>query len=456
MKKIVTVIGLGYVGSATAIAIASSKKNYFVYGLEKNHKESIRRIKSLNNSKFPFNTNDVKLKKTLNYIIKEKKNFFCLTDDSVLEKSDYILININFDISKSKNKIRFDLDPFKKTITQIGSKMNEDALLIVNSTVPPGTCENIILPIIKSQFKKRKLNDSKIYIAHSYERVMPGINYFDSITNYWRVFSGINKDSQKKCYNFLKSFINTKEYPLTKLDSTKDSETAKVLENTYRAVNIALINEWTEFSHLVGVKLSKVIKAIKLRPTHSNLMNPGLGVGGYCLTKDPLFAKLSINQIFKVNKKINFDFATQAIITNSKMPIVSYNLIKNIFKNKIKNKRFLLLGVAYKNDIGDTRNSPTEILAKKMISDDAILDFYDPYVDYWDEMKIPVKQNLNFSQKYDAIIMTVAHSYFKKISYKKLLHLFKKNSHFIDLTNSLSKTQMDYLNSSKIKISFIG
>ena len=76
MKKIVTVIGLGYVGSATAIAIASSKKNYFVYGLEKNHKESIRRIKSLNNSKFPFNTNDVKLKKTLNYIIKEKKKFF--------------------------------------------------------------------------------------------------------------------------------------------------------------------------------------------------------------------------------------------------------------------------------------------------------------------------------------------------------------------------------------------
>ena len=101
---------------------SSSKKNYFVYGLEKNHKESIRRIKSLNNSKFPFNTNDVKLKKTLNYIIKEKKNFFCLTDDSVLEKSDYILININFDISKSKNKIRFDLDPFKKTITQIAQK----------------------------------------------------------------------------------------------------------------------------------------------------------------------------------------------------------------------------------------------------------------------------------------------------------------------------------------------
>ena len=112
------------------------------------------------------------------------------------------MININFDISKSKTKIRFDLDPFKKTITQIGSKMNEDALLIVNSTVPPGTCENIILPIIKSQFKKRKLNDSKIYIAHSYERVMPGINYFDSITNYWRVFSGINKDLKKNVIIF--------------------------------------------------------------------------------------------------------------------------------------------------------------------------------------------------------------------------------------------------------------
>ena len=137
------------------------------------------------------------------------------------------MININFDISKSKNKIRSDLDPFKKTITQIGSKKwNEDALLIVNSTVPPEHVKILFYQLLNRNLK-RKLNDSKIYIAHSYERVMPGINYFDSITNYWRVFSGINKDSQKKCYNFLKSFINTKEYPLTKLDSTKDSETAK-------------------------------------------------------------------------------------------------------------------------------------------------------------------------------------------------------------------------------------
>ena len=177
-------------------------KNYFVYGLEKSE-ESIRRIQFLNNSKFPFETNDTKLKKTLNFINNKKKNFLCITDDSILEKSDYILLNINFDIIKSNNKITFDLKPFKKTINQIGSKIRENSLLIVNSTIPPGTCENIILPIIKTQFKKRRLNDSKIFIAHSYERVMPGKDYFDSITNYWRVYSGINLESQK-CYNFLK------------------------------------------------------------------------------------------------------------------------------------------------------------------------------------------------------------------------------------------------------------
>ena len=185
-------------------------------------------------------------------------------------------------------------------------------------------------------------------------------------------------------------------------------------------------------------------------------MNPGLGVGGYCLTKDPLFAKLSINQIFKLKKKINFDFATQAIITNNYMPIVSFKLIRNIFKNNLKNKRFLFLGVAYKNDIGDTRNTPTKTLAKRMMSEKAKLDFYDPYVDYWEEIKTPIKQNLNFSKKYDAIILTVAHSKFKNINYKKILHLFKKDSHFIDLTNSLTKRQFDHLNSFKIKISFIG
>ena len=133
------------------------------------------------------------------------------------------------------------------------------------------------------------------------------------------------------------------------------------------------------------------------------------------------------------------------------MPIVSSNGL--VVLKTIKNKDFYFY-VAYKNDIGDTRIHQQK-LAKRMMSGKANR-FYDPYVDYWEEIKTPIKQNLNFSKKYDAIILTVAHSKFKNINYKKILHLFKKDSHFIDLTNSLTKRQFDHLNSFKIKISFIG
>ena len=131
---------------------------------------------------------------------------------------------------------------------------------------------------------------------------MPGENYYDSITNFWRVYSGINKESELKCRKFLESFINTKKYPLTKLQNTRSSETAKVLENTFRAVNIALIDEWTKFANETNIDLQDIIKAIRVRPTHTNIMLPGIGVGGYCLTKDPGFAQIALKEIFKKKK----------------------------------------------------------------------------------------------------------------------------------------------------------
>ena len=145
-----------------------------------------------------------------------------------------------------------------------------------------------------------------------------------------------------------------------------------------------------------------------------------------------------------------------AIETNKSMPKVSYNLIKKIFNSNLKNKRLLILGVAYKSDIGDTRNTPTKILAQKLIAKGSILDFYDPYVEYWDEMKSTIKKNFNTSQKYDGIILAIAHTDFKTINYNKIKYLYNKECHFIDLTNSLTDIQISDLNSYNVNISFIG
>ena len=133
---------------------------------------------------------------------------------------------------------------------------------------------------------------------------MPGKFYVKSITENYKCFAGMNKLSGIKCKMFLKKYIKYKKYPLFQFDNILDCETAKILENSYRAINIAFIDEWTKFSFDNNVNLNQIIDAIKVRKSHNNIMRQGLGVGGYCLTKDPEFINFSVKKIFK--KKPSF------------------------------------------------------------------------------------------------------------------------------------------------------
>jgi len=117
-------------------------------------------------------------------------------------------------------------------------------------------------------------------LAHSYERVMPGRNYVASIRDFWRVCSGINEEAKKRVVKFLNEVLNTDKYPLTVMDRPIESETAKIVENSYRATILAFLDEWSLYAERNGVDLIKVIKAIKMRPTHSNILFPGPGIGG--------------------------------------------------------------------------------------------------------------------------------------------------------------------------------
>ena len=318
--------------------------------------------------------------------------------------------------------------------------ISEDTLIILQTTVPPGTTKLKVYPLLKNIVNQRRLNLNKFFLAHSYERVMPGENYLDSIINYWRVYSGIDRISSSKCRKFFQKIINFKKFPMTEVKNTTESELAKVLENSYRANNIAFINEWSQFSQEIGVDLFRVIDAIKIRPSHSNIRFPGLGVGGYCLTKDPLFAKISAKKIFKL-KNHEFPFSTRSIEVNNQMPISIFFKIKKLLNHKIDNKKFLLMGVSYRHNIDDTRNSPTEKLYNKIIKYNAKIFVNDPVVKYWSEKKIiPDNKILDFKE-IDIIIFCVSHDSYKKINFlKKLINV--KSIIIYDANNVLSKKQI--------------
>ena len=198
--------------------------------------------------------------------------------------------------------------------------------------------KNIIQPIIYEKLEQRDLSIDSIKIGHSYERVMPGPNYVESIRNFYRVYSGIDEKSENAIEDFLKTIIKVDNYPLTKLSNTNATEMAKVLENSYRAMNIAFMVEWSRFAEKAEVDIYSMIDAIRLRPTHSNMMYPGIGVGGYCLTKDSLLASWSNRVIF--NNEIQLNQSEKAIRINDQMPYHAYKYLSSQTDLEGKKSRF--------------------------------------------------------------------------------------------------------------------
>lgn len=423
-RKIVCVQGLGFVGAAMALAIASAKDNsgellYNVIGVDIPNETGYRKAKSINEGVFPFENNDKKLEEAQKAAYKNG-NLWATTDYEYFQYADVVVVDINLDVKYTeKQEPLLDLKLFKAAMHTLGRQIRPRTLVIVETTIPPGTCEKIVYPIIVEELKKRNIDKREIFVAHSYERVMPGENYFDSIVNFWRVYSGINEESADKCQEFLESVISTEHYPLTRLEKTTATEIAKVLENSYRAATIAFIEEWGRFAEAVDVDLFEVIEAIRMRPTHSNMRQPGFGVGGYCLTKDPYFAPLAAKEIFGL-ENMDFPFSTQAVKTNNRMPLVSLNKIESLLGGNIKGKKLLILGVSYRQDVGDTRYSPSEIFVKEAKRRGAEIVCQDPFVNYWDEMNMQVLTEIPPFGEYDAVIFTVQHKVYTSLDFKAL------------------------------------
>ena len=450
LKK-VAVIGQGFVGLPMSIAIANAKDNYNNYlfnviGIEKDNLRGRFLKKSVNAGFLPIKCGDKKIYQKFQAVIRNKN--FCLTTEfKDVKKSKIIIVSINFEINAKSKKPFLKLKNFFKNLATFISK---NTLIIVETTLPPGTCDNIIYPILELNFIKRGFKKEDILLSYSYERIMPGYNYYDSIVNNHRVFSGVNLKSKKLCKNFLSKVLNVKKFPLTLLNSNTECEFTKILENSYRSTNIAFIDEWTKYSKITNVNIYNVINAIKKRETHKNIMHPGLGVGGYCLTKDPLFALTSAKKIFK--SELKFPFIKLTMKTNRSMPFTSLEYIKKKI-GIIKNKKILIFGLSYKEGIGDYRSSPSLFLYKKLEKLGAKLFVDDPLIDIGMNKELKkIFDKKNKYNKYDAIIFCTAHHNYNNLNLK----IFSKKTVIIDLNNILSDKNKIKFKKLKIKLFTLG
>lgn len=418
-KPVVVVQGLGFVGSVMSLVVANAlTEEYAVIGIDIPNEASYWKIASINSGSFPVEAEDPKIE-AFYQKAKEKGNLLATFDPYAYSKADVIVVDINLDVTKEVSETNeligydVDLSAFRKAVKSIGENCKPDCLVLVETTVPPGTCQKVVAPILKEELTQRDLPTDSIRIGHSYERVMPGPNYIDSIQNFYRVFSGIDEASKVATSRFLKTVISTDEYPLTELGNTSATEMAKVLENSFRAMNIAFIVEWSRFAEEAGVNLYEVVQAIRMRPTHKNIMLPGIGVGGYCLTKDPLLASWAKQSLFDSSEGL--EKSVSGVATNDQMPKYAFDFLKQIAHNGLGGQKALLLGVSYLNDVGDTRYSPVELFFRLLLSEGVEVDLHDPYVRNWQEVDRLVCQSLDeiSNNIYDIVAITTGHTMYR-------------------------------------------
>jgi len=415
-KQVIAVQGLGFVGTVMSLVVANSDQGkYAVIGVDRATEDSYWKIGEINSGFCPIVSSDPLVSEFFENT-KQQKNFYATYDSIAFSYADVIIVDINLDVTKVKDELgnidSYDvpLMGFKKAIESIAQVCKEDVLVLIETTVPPGTCQKVVYPIMVENLRSRGLATDQFELGHSYERVMPGPNYINSIKNFYRVYSGIDTKSADAVENFLKTVISTDEYPLTRLKTTESTEMAKVLENSYRAMNISFAIEWSRFAENAGVDLYEVVDAIRLRPTHANLMYPGIGVGGYCLTKDPLMASWASEEFFGLESGLQS--SVKAVENNDKMPMFCFDFVRNILKHHDKEATSIgLLGVAYGPGIGDTRFSPVEDFYNRLSAHFDNIKCQDPYVPFWTELNLEIETSLEgfLANSFDILIVTTGH-----------------------------------------------
>ncbi len=396
--EIVVVMGLGFVGAVMAAVVADSvdkktgQPNKFVIGMQRPSTRSFWKIPLFNKGISPVNAEDPAVEELIERCVTDKKTLTATYIYDALKLADVLVVDVQCDFLKEElgnlHSGRAEMGALEESFKIISKLIEPHCLVLIETTVPPGTTEYIAYPIIKAAFKKRGIKAEPL-LAHSFERVMPGRDYVKSIRNFWRVCSGINKKSEKKVVAFLNEVIDVDNFPLTVLDRPIESETCKIVENSYRATILAFLDEWSLFAETNGVDLIKVINAIKIRPTHSNIIFPGPGIGGYCLPKDGGLGVWAYKHLLGFENDI-FKITPDAININDTRALHAAQLVRDALRNMgkiVAASQITILGASYREDVGDTRYSGSEIIVRKLVEMGTEIKVHDPYVEHWWEFE---------------------------------------------------------------------
>ncbi len=398
-KEVVVVMGVGFVGAVMAAIVADTvdekgEPSKFVIGCQRPSPRSYWKIPLLNKGVSPVKAEDPEVDPMIARTVLEKKTLTATFNSDCLKLADCVVVDVQCDYSKNDlGNMRtgeVEMAALEATLQTIGERIPAECLTLIETTVAPGTTEFVAMPILQKCFAKREMK-SVPFLAHSYERVMPGKEYVASIRDFWRVCSGVTPPARERVVKFLSEVLNVEKFPLTVMDRPIESETAKIVENSYRATTLAFMHEWSIFSERNGVDLTKVINAIKVRPTHSNMIFPGPGIGGYCLPKDGGLGYWAYKHILGFDDGDDvFKMSTIAIDINDTRGLHVATLTRDALRNMaryIAGAEIAVLGASYRQDVGDTRYSGSEVVVRRLVEMGAEVRVNDPYVDHWFEFE---------------------------------------------------------------------
>jgi UDP-N-acetyl-D-glucosamine dehydrogenase len=388
--KNLVVIGQGYVGLPLAQEAVAAGLN--VVGLELN--KSV--VSDLNSGiSHVDDLSDEDVNTMLN------AGYKASADPSMIRDADVVVICVPTPLGDAGSP---DLSAVASATKTIAEHISFDTLVVLESTTYPGTTQDFCQPILEQNGLRL---DTDFYLAFSPERIDPG-NPVYGLKNTPKVVGGVSTDSTRRAVEFYRQFVDT----VVPVKGAKEAETAKLLENTYRHINIALVNEMSKFCHELDIDLWDVIDAAKTKPFGFQAFYPGPGVGGHCIPIDPNYLS------YEVRKSLGypFRFVELAEEINNSMPRYVVDRIQALLNDRskpVRGSKVLLLGVTYKPNIADQRESPALPVADALSERGAIISYHDPKVSEWQtsgQTLVAVSDVNRAVQDADVVVLLQNHS----------------------------------------------
>jgi UDP-N-acetyl-D-glucosamine dehydrogenase len=393
-KAKICIVGLGYVGLPLAVNFA--KKNFFVYGFDINPSR-IRRLK-----KGERYTVDVNPAEVLRLI--DKGKFLPTAEERVLRQAEIVIICVPTPLRKVKMP---DISFVKAAAKTIKKHLTAGQLIILESTSYPTTTREVVLP----ELKKSGLKEEKdFFLCFSPERINPGDKKYP-ITKIPKIVGGLSPKSTKLAKALYSKIIKE----VHSVSSPEVAETSKLLENTYRLVNIALVSEFTMVAERLGISIWEVIEAAKTKPFGFMPFYPGPGIGGHCIPQDPLYLSWKAKKLGFKTKMIDL-----ASYINHFMPEYVTKRVEETLEKDLKDSKILILGVTYKKDVRDLRESPALDIIEKLQKKKAKVAYSDPLIPYLKIKDINLKSKpltVKNLKEHDCVVIITDHS---QVDYQKI------------------------------------